>query len=108
MLAQSSAADFGLRGEIEYIDSIVALLEMKNMLEKEQRLDQIRWAKATELTDFDYFNVNTLLGDLAKVNIIHRWLSLDRKRGEEMLQKLLGELSDKSIIQRAESQGHAS
>lgn len=103
-LSQSSAADFGLRGEIDYIESVVALLDMKNMLEKEQRLDQIRWAKAGELTTFDYFDLNTLLAYLAKANIIQRWTVLDRKQGEAMLGRLLAELSDKSILQRAEAQ----
>ncbi len=103
-LAQSSAADFGLRGEVDYVDSIVAMLEMKNMLEKEQRLDQIRWARAEELTTFDYFNVNVLLAYLVKANIIHRWSVLDRARGEQMLRRLLSELSDKSIVGRAEAQ----
>lgn len=103
-LSQSSAGDFGLRGEIDYIESIIALLDTPNMLEKEQRLDQIRWTKAEELTTFDYFNLNTLLAYLAKANIIQRWTVLDRKQGEAMLNRLLAELSDKSILQRAEAQ----
>lgn len=103
-LSQSSASDFGLRGEIDYIESVIALLDNPNMLEKEQRLDQIRWTKAEELTTFDYFNLNTLLAYLAKANIIQRWTVLDRKQGEEMLKNLLAELSDKSILQRAEAQ----
>ncbi len=103
-LSQSSAGDFGLRGEIDYIESIIALLDTPNMVEKEQRLDQIRWSKADELTTFDYFNLNTLLAYLAKANIIQRWTVLDRKQGEAMLNRLLAELSDKSILQRAEAQ----
>ena len=103
-LSQSSAADFGLRGEIEYIESVISLLDTPNMLEKEQRLDQIRWTKADELTTFDYFNLNVLLAYLAKANIIQRWKNLDRQQGEAMLERLLAELSDKSILQRAETQ----
>lgn len=104
MLAQSSAADFGLRGEIEYIESIIALLDIKNMLEKEQRFDQIRWAKADELAETDFFGIGTLLGYLAKANIIHRWANLDRKRGEEMLARLLDELSDRSVLDRTKEE----
>lgn len=103
-LAQNSGADFGLRNEVDYIESILALLEMKNMLEKERRLDQIRWAWAEDLTAGDYFDINYLLGYLARVNIIHRWTLLDRQQGEAMLRQLLDELSDKSILERAEQQ----
>ena len=56
------------------------------------------------MTSFDYFNLNTLLAYLAKANIIQRWTVLDRKQGEAMLNRLLAELSDKSILQRAEAQ----
>ena len=103
-LSHSSASDFGLRNEIEYIEQIVSLLEMKNIIEKEHRLDLIRWNKADELTTFDYFDINNILAYLVKVNIIHRWVALDRKRGEEMLRTLIRELSDREILDRAEKQ----
>ena len=77
---------------------------MKNIIEKEHRLDLIRWNKADELTTFDYFDINNILAYLVKVNIIHRWVALDRKRGEEMLRTLIRKLSDREILDRAEKQ----
>lgn len=102
-LSRSASADFGLRNEIEYVDSIINLLEMRNIIEKEHRIDDIRWDKADEIATFDYFNIDFLLSYLVKVNIIHRWVALDRKLGEAMLERLLGELSDKDILARAEN-----
>lgn len=102
-LRESSAADFGLRNEIEYIEGIVALLEMKNILEKEHRLDLIRWAKADELTTFNYFDINTILAYLVKINIIHRWVSLDRQAGEKMLKQLLRELTNKEVLTKKQN-----
>lgn len=101
-LSHSSASDFGLRNEIEYIEQVVSLLEMKNIIEKEHRLDMIRWNKTDELTTFDYFDINNILAYLVKVNIIHRWVALDRKRGEDMLKTLIRELSDREILDKAE------
>lgn len=101
-LSHSSASDFGLRGELEYVEQVVSLLETKNILEKEHRLDMIRWNKADELTTFDYFGLNNILAYLAKANIIHRWVALDRKRGEETLRRLIRELSDREILEKAE------
>lgn len=103
-LSKSSAADFGLKNEIEYIEPIISILEMQNIVEKEHRLDLIRWNKAEELTTFDYFNINTILAYMVKVNIIHRWAALDRRRGEQMLKKLIEELSQKEILKKAEEQ----
>ncbi len=102
-LAQSAAADFGLRGELPYLDGVLTLLENPNLLEKEHRLDLIRWSEAEEITTFDYFTLGTLLAYLMKVNIIHRWVALDATRGAELLKKLLTELADPSIVAQAEA-----
>ncbi|MCD8073180.1 MAG: DUF2764 domain-containing protein [Alistipes sp.] len=101
-LARSSAADFGLRGELDYVDEVIdALAEEENLLEKERKIDLIRWRVSNELTPYDYFNMNTILSYLTKINIIHRWVSLDEGYGREMLHKLMASLDGKDLIQKA-------
>ena len=92
-LARNSAADFGLKAEIDWIDSLVPILENKNTIEKERGFDLLRWNKADELTDFDYFNLNKILAYCAGINIIHRWMALDKQTGNEMFLRLIGELT---------------
>lgn len=93
-LARSSAADFGLRGEVGYLEQVMAAAsEGGDMLEKERRMDEIRWNMADELTSMNYFDIDFLLGYLAKVNIIYRWSSLDAESGRRMLERLRGELT---------------
>ncbi len=92
-LVRNSAADFGLKAEVDAIDTLVQILENKNMVEKERQLDLIRWNKADELTDFDYFNLNKILAYCAKIDIVHRWMSLDPQIGNEMFIRLVGELT---------------
>jgi hypothetical protein len=92
-LTRNSAADFGLKAEIDYIDTLVAILENKNMVEKERALDLLKWNKADELTDFDYFNLNRILAYCVRIDIIHRWMSLDPRIGNEMFLRLVGELT---------------
>jgi hypothetical protein len=42
-LSRSSAADFGLRGELPYIDAVIAAVsDEKNIVEKERKIDAIR------------------------------------------------------------------
>ena len=96
-LARNSAADFGLRAEVDYIESLLQILENKNAIEKERGLDLLRWNKADELTDFDYFNLNKILACCAKINIIHRWISLNRETGNEMFRRLVGELTARPL-----------
>ena len=105
VISRSSAADFGLKGELEYMNQVVAAIsEEGNLLEKENNIDHIRWDMADELTTFDYFNINTILAYLVKVNIVYRWMSLDPKAGREMFEKLLASLSSSDKIEEAEKQ----
>lgn len=95
LLSKSSAADFGLRGELDYIDDvIVAVSDEENLLEKERKLDMVRWNRSDELTEFDYFNMNLILAYLVKINIIHRWVSLDPEAGRRMFEMLAASFGD--------------
>ena len=98
-LHRSSAADFGLRGELSYIDSLIAAMDEQNMLEKERKIDLIRWSVASELSTFDYFSLDAVLAYLVKVNLVARWTLLDAKSGRAMLDKLMAELDGKQHIE---------
>ena len=98
-LQRSSAADFGLRGELTYVDAILAAVnDEQNMVEKEHKIDLIRWEHAGELASSDYFNINAMLSYLVKINIVARWSQLDPKRGRAMLDRIMAELDSKELI----------
>lgn len=100
-LQRSSAADFGLRGELPYIDAVIAAVnDEQNLVEKEHKLDMVRWEQAGELAGFDYFNINAILSYLAKINIVARWSLLDPKRGREMFERIMAELDGKELINK--------
>ncbi|WP_295939331.1 DUF2764 family protein [uncultured Alistipes sp.] len=100
-LERSSAADFGLRGEFPYIDAVIAAVNDEvNLVEKEHKIDLIRWNEAIELTTFDYFDINAILSYLARVNIVARWTQLDAVRGREMFERLIAELDGKELINK--------
>ncbi|MFI3280638.1 MAG: DUF2764 family protein [Rikenellaceae bacterium] len=100
-LRHSSAADFGLRGELPYIDAVItAIIDEPNIVEKEHKIDQIRWSEVDEASAFDYFNINTVMSYLVKLNIVARWSTLDATKGREMLDRLMRELSAKDKINK--------
>lgn len=93
-IRRSSAADFGLKGELEYIDRVMAAVgEEGNLIDKERMIDLLRWEMADELTTFDYFDLDAVLGYLARVNIVHRWATLDPRHGREMFQRLMASMA---------------
>ncbi len=98
-IARSSAVDFGLRGDLPYLDEVIsAVSEEQNLVEKERRIDMVRWSIAEELTEGEYFSAAFVMAYLMKINIIVRWQMLDPVRGREMFDKLLGELSGKGLV----------
>ncbi len=98
-LIKSSAADFGLRAELPYIDALIAAInDEANLLEKERKIDLIKWEESSELLNFDYFNINAVMSYLVKVNIVARWTALDAKLGREMFERMVAELSAEDKI----------
>ena len=104
-LAQSSAADFGLRGELQYIDAVIsAITEEQNIVEKERKIDAIRWAEAEDIAVYDYFTINYILSYLVKVNIVARWTLLSPEVGREMLNNLIASLDASKIVEKQAKQ----
>lgn len=103
-LVRSSAADFGIKGDVAYVDQVMlAVSDEGDLLEKEHRIDAIRWDMADELTLTDYFDLDFILGYLVKVNIIHRWAALDAQRGREMLRRLVDGLKETGTLPDTET-----
>ncbi len=100
-LRRSSAADFGLRGELPYIDAVIAAIsDEPNIVEKEHKIDNIRWAEVDEAAQFDYFGISAVMSYLVKVNIVARWSQLDEARGRAMFEQLMADLSAKDKINK--------
>lgn len=100
-LSRSSAADFGLRGELQYIDAVIAAVsDERNIVEKERKIDAIRWAEAEDIVVFDFFNINFILSYLVKVNIVARWNMLSPEVGRQMLERLMKELDSKEFVNK--------
>ena len=100
-LERSSAADFGLRGELPYIDAVIAAVnDETNMVEKEHKIDLIRWEQSVNLASQSYFDINAILSYLVRVNIVARWAKLDPQRGREMFKRIMAELDSKELVNK--------
>ena len=98
-LKSSSAADFGLRGELQYIDAVIsAVSDEKNIVEKERKIDKVREEQAWDIAVFDFFNINFILSYLVRVNIVARWMLLLPEAGREMLERLMRDLDAKELV----------
>ena len=78
-------------GEFKEAARVSETLAGENILAREKGLDAIVWEKISELTTFNYFDLDALLGIIAKMRLIERWRALDDETGREMFQQLIKE-----------------
>ncbi len=97
-LAVSGARDFGLGGELDYLDDVARIHEMADPVEKERRLDRLKWEWLDEHTFFCYFTVERLFAFLLRLDIIERWTLIDKERGGRMFRGLVNRLKDEVEI----------
>ena len=94
-LRDPEAEDTGLEPEApEFKESakLQAVLEGSDILSRERGIDDLYWDKIDEITLFDYLNFDKILGIVAKMMIIRRWLILDEEAGRAMFKKLVDEV----------------
>lgn len=78
-------------GEFKEAARVSETLAGEDILAREKGLDAIVWEKISELTTFNYFDLDALLGIIAKMRLIERWRALDEETGREMFQQLINE-----------------
>ena len=90
----SRAADFGASEFFEESTKLLSLLSNSNILEKEQGLDLMRWNKSNQITVFNYFDIDWILGFVTRLLLTKRWDALDKKLGAELFKKLVDEVRE--------------
>ncbi len=75
--------------EAQRLDSV---LNTDDILQRERGLDDLMWGKIDELVSFHYFDIDAILGFIAKLHIVSRWLKLDPESGKEMFARLVNEV----------------
>ena len=78
--------------EFEEAAALEAVFNIGDILARERGIDDLMWDKINGLTTFNYFDIEVILGFIAKLNIVARWFRLDEQTGREMFKKLVDEV----------------
>ena len=97
-LRTSGARDFGLTGEVDFLDQLVKISETEELVEREKKIDQLRWNWMEEATFFNYFTVERLFVCLLQLEMIERWISLDKEKGNQLFRSIIATLKDEVQI----------
>lgn len=93
-LRTSNARDFGLLGEVDYMDQLMKISETEELLEREKKIDQMRWTWMENATFFNYFSVERLFVFLVQLEMIERWILLDKEKGNQQFRSIIASLKD--------------
>ena len=78
--------------DFEEEKQIQDILADADFVQREQKMDELKWEKASDIARMDYFNMNAILAFLVKAKTVQRWAELDPAKGQEMFKKLVTEI----------------
>lgn len=100
--AEKDVLTFGEDAEQKVLDAVAeefeeavmldGVLAQTDILVRERGIDDLMWEKISNLTTFNYFDIDAILGFITKMNIVARWYRLDEQTGREMFKKLVDEV----------------
>lgn len=97
LLRTSNARDFGLGEELEYLPSLQRIIEEPDLIQREKKLDLLKWEWLEEKTFFTVFSIEPILAYLIRLEMIERWIDLDHKTGEKKFRELVMGLKSESM-----------
>ena len=88
----SSQRDFGLTGIFDDLENFKRLSEETDIIEREKKIDLLRWQWLDEQTFFKHFSIERVFAYLVKLEIIERWASLNPEQGGKIFRDLINNL----------------
>ena len=97
-LRTSNARDFGLSETLDYFEPLQRLVETDDLVEREKKVDQLKWKWLEDASFFHYFTVERLFVFLLQLEMIERWVLLDKEKGSELFRQMIQNLKDEVQI----------
>ena len=88
----SNAKDFGVSTILPEIDEMVRIAEETDLFEKERKIELIKWNWLEEKGFFHYFDTEYLFVYLLKIEMLERWLKLEKETGKTIFREMIGQL----------------
>ena len=87
--------------DFEEAKQIEDVLANADFVDREEKMDELKWEKASDIARMDYFNMNAILAFLVKAKTVQRWAELDAVKGQAMFHKLVEEVRSQKSEDRS-------
>lgn len=84
--------DFGLGGVMDDVQEVLSLVEIDHLLEREKRMDALRFAWLENATLFIHFSIENVLAYYLQATMLDRWSLLTVEHGEEVFRALVADM----------------
>lgn len=97
-LRTSNARDFGLIETLEYFEALQRIADIEELVEREKKVDMLKWKWLEDESFFHYFTIERIFVFLMQLEMIERWISLDKEKGNELFRKMIQDLKNEVQI----------
>lgn len=97
-LRTSNARDFGLNETLEYFEALQRIADIEELVEREKKVDMLKWKWLEDESFFHYFTIERIFVFLMQLEMIERWISLDKGKGNELFRKMIQDLKNEVQI----------
>lgn len=97
-LRTSGARDFGLTGEVDFLDQLVKISETEELVEREKKIDQLQ-QKNEQTFHSEIIEKSSFFHPIpTQLEMIERWISLDKEKGNQLFRSIIATLKDEVQI----------
>lgn len=89
-IRSSNARDFGLSDSVDYLPELQRIAEEPDLIVREKKVDLLKWKWLDDNTFFKTFDIESVFTYLLKLEMIERWVTLDKATGEKTFRELVG------------------
>lgn len=98
MILTNNTKDFNLTAEYDYVQDLMRIVECEDPVEKEKRIDVLKWQWLEENTFFNIFSIDAVFAYLCKLNMLERWDKLDVETGQETFRQIIENLRGEARV----------
>lgn len=95
-LRSSNARDFNISDAFDYLAEAMQISEEKDLWAREKRIDVLRWNWLEEQTVRRVFDIESVIAYLLRLEMIERWLTLDKASGGKTFRRLVHAMKSES------------
>ena len=98
MIRTNNTKDFDLGYELDYVKELMPIVDEPDPVQKERRIDAMKWAWLDDRTFFDPFSIDAVFAYFCKLEMLNRWEQLDPEHGRETFERIIDNLRGEARV----------